>query len=651
MAIFTDTFDRANGSLGGNWTASSANVGIVNGWASCSSITYWYAYDTTISDASARQQATARVNARYASAAYNGPAVKIDPATNNGFSAGLGYATGTYSLKIWSGSLTGVNAVASVNLPYAPAGVFDIVLVWDNGHLTASIPGLVSVEYDSGSYVNALYMGMRGLYTTDLISAVVFAVGSSPELVVSPSPIGNYGSPVSLTFTGTNTAWNSTSPTFTVGNGTLSDQSIASDTSATATYDPATFLGTTTFTDPSTGATDDVLVTSDPGTVPPGDLCPFTEGAVDMVNDTAAHTDGDLLTTDTLVVAGQLGEPDLLVVQAIRDLWYAEFRTDVDPPSGMNGESILDKLWMILNGKNDPPTGPFGSPGNVTVLSQQQSIYEYLQDLRGAAEWDLQEVLDNIRGTDDRNLTEVYDAIQAGDQQAILDAIAALRGDTTSTVANIQTSMGQLRTVSTYTLQDVHDWIDAIEVEPTDLSPVLTAISNLSTQLSNTRTDILNEIAALGLVTVAINTTVGGIATTVGGLVDTAGDILDIVTNLQEEPPTATAPTWPGLANVTLGTELELSNGLVIDGPLHGLLFTITTLPVRYQRYQFGDTNSYGRVGAAIFCSDRGDYERSQTFSLDSQVMVPATMQVAASATIRLNEGWGGTVRGWTRSA
>lgn len=109
-----------------------------------------------------------------------------------------------------------------------------------------------------------------------------------------------------------------------------------------------------------------------------------------------------------------------------------------------------------------------------------------------------------------------------------------------------------------------------------------------------------------------------------------------------------TAPVWPGLAGVTVGAAIPLSNGLEVSGPLHGLLFTITSQPVQPQVYHFGAVNSWGRVGQVIFCTDRGDYERSETFALDQQIVVPKTMKEADSAIIRLNAGWGGTVRPWT---
>ena len=100
--------------------------------------------------------------------------------------------------------------------------------------------------------------------------------GTSPVFTVTPNPCGNYGSPVSMTATGSNTDWTPGtpgSPTFTVDHGTLSSQVVSAAGAATFTYDPGSFLGTATFTDPSSGAVCYVLVTSDPYVAILADVC------------------------------------------------------------------------------------------------------------------------------------------------------------------------------------------------------------------------------------------------------------------------------------------------------------------------------------------------------------------------------------------
>jgi hypothetical protein len=73
-------------------------------------------------------------------------------------------------------------------------------------------------------------------------------------------------------------------PTFTVDHGTITSQEVLTATTATCVYSPGDFLGTATFSDPTTGATDTVAVTSDTGTVPPGGDYLFDAGFVAMAN-------------------------------------------------------------------------------------------------------------------------------------------------------------------------------------------------------------------------------------------------------------------------------------------------------------------------------------------------------------------------------
>lgn len=113
----------------------------------------------------------------------------------------------------------------------------------------------------------------------------------------------------------------------------------------------------------------------------------------------------------------------------------------------------------------------------------------------------------------------------------------------------------------------------------------------------------------------------------------------------------AAPPVWPGDSLVTLGTPAALVDGMEITGPMSGLIFAITGEPARFQKYDFGDVTSYSRVGQVIFATDDGAYERSQTFAIDTQIIVPVTMAEAASAIVRLNFGWTGTVRTWIKSA
>jgi hypothetical protein len=113
-------------------------------------------------------------------------------------------------------------------------------------------------------------------------------------------------------------------------------------------------------------------------------------------------------------------------------------------------------------------------------------------------------------------------------------------------------------------------------------------------------------------------------------------------------PPAASAPIWPGLAAVTLGTPVALSDGLLVAGPLQGVLVDITAVPTPISYYPFGTIKSFVRAGAICFTTDNGQSEFPEPFGPDSQIILPRTMSQAASASVRLASGIVGTITPFT---
>jgi len=114
-------------------------------------------------------------------------------------------------------------------------------------------------------------------------------------------------------------------------------------------------------------------------------------------------------------------------------------------------------------------------------------------------------------------------------------------------------------------------------------------------------------------------------------------------------PAGANAPTWPGIAHVTLGTALALSDGLLIPGPLHGVLVHISSVPVPISYYPFGPVKSYVRAGAVVFVDDNGDAEFPAPLGPDHLVICPRAMFKADHAYLRLPSGVTGTITPWIR--
>ena len=111
---------------------------------------------------------------------------------------------------------------------------------------------------------------------------------------------------------------------------------------------------------------------------------------------------------------------------------------------------------------------------------------------------------------------------------------------------------------------------------------------------------------------------------------------------------TAVAPVWPGLANVTLGVPVSLVDGLVLTGPLSGVLVSITSVPAPISYYPFGSIKSYVRAGAVVFTEDNGDSEFPQPIGPESGLIMPTMMASAASATFRIPSGIVGTATPFT---
>jgi hypothetical protein len=105
---------------------------------------------------------------------------------------------------------------------------------------------------------------------------------------------------------------------------------------------------------------------------------------------------------------------------------------------------------------------------------------------------------------------------------------------------------------------------------------------------------------------------------------------------------------WPGLTHVTLGDEVALVDGLVVAGPLDGVIVKISGVAYPTGYYPFGSTKSYTKIGAIVFVDDDGEAEMAQPLGLDDNVICPKAMRRAASAVVRVTGGATGTIQPWT---
>jgi hypothetical protein len=651
MATFRDDFERANGAPGSPWNVSGAGVVIDSG--SLIGTGFWKAWVTSPTDPH-RREAGGTFFWQSENSEQSFVCVCVDSAGSYGYHANVWLDSTTYKFRITRGTTASPTTLAEVSLGTVAPVVYSMQVIWEDGALTARLNGGNTLTASDATYAGNTNSGIQG-YIAHTRCASFYAVGGSAvEFTVGPAIIGNYGACTTVTFGGTNTNWSAGtpgSPVFTVDHGTLSDQTITSETAATATYCPGDYLGAATFTDPSTGQTAVAMVTSDPGTVPPTGTGLISEWGAAILNRTGEADHTGLLPSDYHPYVST--NTSVTLQTLLGDLILAN-DTSIGPTPAEGGQSgALYEIWRILN-------GGYAHSEEVTIQDQAinaavraQSILDELARFLVPSTYTLQDVMDNLRGTGAPTHADILTAIggiDGADLQPVLDAIAALRGDDHSTVASILAHMVLLRTASNLSLQDVLDAIAGIDPGSVNLQPVLDAISDLSGQLTTAETNIFNEIAGLGIVLSALQLTVGNIDTTVGGLVDSVSDILEILNNLPQ-PETVTVPLWPGLDNVTLGASHALTDGLHLDGPMHGVLVAITGTPPNAGAYLFDEVHSWTHAGAIMFGADNLYYERPESIGIDQHVLVPRTMAEPATAILRINKGFTGTVRTWLRSA
>lgn len=651
MTTFTDSFNRGNGAPGGNWVTISGTPTIAANWLTNNGAASCWLYETTLNDGN-RHECTCRVTTASATSNQAGPIVKWSTGPGAGYHAQITYSAGTYSLSILRGAPGSMSSIASTALASAPAGIVTITLVWDNGHLSASLSTGESVSVDDATYASGTYMGVRAHYTTAQVDWVTMIVGAAPAFDVSPDVIPNYGATTELTFTGTNTEWTSGtpgSPTFTCDHGTLSDQSVASATSATATYDPGSYLGPVIFTDPSTGLTATAVVSSDVGVVPPGGTV-FSQEAVDYIERSAiAETDPTIANREMNIATSG---PSVELQSGINRIRLSVSDTSItgyEVPDTTNLVQMLMEVWRGLNG-----TLVFGGSTLVpdhadSVKTDTDVLRTSLEEIRGVLEWTLPGILNVIVGEDSISTTHLHDdiaAISAGSNQDVLDALAAYFGANPPTIQQLGTMVSDIATIAGYTLGDVLDAIAAIP--GVDLSGITAKLDLIQPTNGNSIDTILTNLATTDGV---VDTAAASLASMRGQELLTLQDILDAIALIQPGTPTnAGAPVWPGIAGVTLGTPASLTNGARIEGEMDGVIVAVTTPPTRTGLYQIGTgMYDYG-VGRISFESDNGELETWQYLGFRAALFTPKTMVRAAAVHLQVLGGAEGTITPWVVS-
>jgi hypothetical protein len=107
-------------------------------------------------------------------------------------------------------------------------------------------------------------------------------------------------------------------------------------------------------------------------------------------------------------------------------------------------------------------------------------------------------------------------------------------------------------------------------------------------------------------------------------------------------------PVYPGIGLVTIGDPVALTNGLALDGPMHGVFVTLSTIDPQRSFYDFGGELSYRNIGALSFYSDDSHFEFAQSLAFTDAIYVPKTMKYARGCQFRTTGIISATVTPWT---
>lgn len=651
MPLWSDDFDRDDGPIGPNWVVDSGSPS-VSGNAFHSGGAFAARAGATTGPGAAMAEVT--VDWTTTADAALMPCVKWSTTGPMWVAARGRIVAGDLVVDIYARNYSTYGAMGSAaTISPAPSSC-TIRLTHQSNVYTLYVDGVQKCQTTSSVYAAGQYVGLVGTSGPGDGDDFSCSGDGQRQLQVSPRVIGTDDGDTLISMLATAVTWTvgtPGSPAFTVSDGAISGQTITSTQTAQAIFSPPASPTTVTLADVSDGITASITVVEGvylgSGT---GGIGGLTEAAIDWLEAQAAH--GGLVLADNDTTEGDVGGIELKGAFGSLLLGVRSGTT----PSGSN-QAIADiilTLWDILNGGVEHT-----SESDVFQTSlDTKALATTLRDLwltgNDSTLWTVNDVLDMLSGSPRANHQDILTAISGivVDNTEVIDAIEAAQGDPLATIKAVLDSIFTLGgSESNYTLATVKTWVEA--ARGTNLPTIRDVLNKLGTS-GNTieaRIDalsdlIVSETTIQGMLDILLTAISGGVGVTLTSVLD------DVIEAINAIPPATggSANLWPGAGSVEIADPVALSDGLVVTGPLNGLLFTITGTPSGAGKYVFGDVDSWQHTGGVIFCTDNGYYERAESFGLETQIVIPRTMEQAASAVIRLNAGWSGTVRAWTRS-
>lgn len=635
MGIAYDDFERDDGALGLSWVVFTGTWNIAGGKAVNTGASGAY-----LGAVNAPTTASAEVDT-YLDGTYTAPVypfVKGNAANTDRYEGRVWYTAGTYNCDIYrvtGGSGTRIARVAATAVLPSP---YRIKLTYTSGYLALFVEGAFVVGAVDSTHDANERVGMLSQTANGAVGEFTGAGEQTVTLTVTPFELGTESGDTQLSLVGEYTDWTSGtpgSPVFTCSAGFLSDQTIASATTATVTFTPPATAQTVTIYDPTNGVYDTINVVEGLPAEEPDTTCLLTVEGADLVNDTAtAHSNTLLLTEATSIHATEAPELNVDIVQAIAEIWAGMYHFGaIGSENGL--EAFLGQLLIAMMGSDTPTVSLYTAERTTSIREELEGVTNRLETLITPTAYTLENVIASVKGLDNRSVTQVYDLVDAlttGSNQDVLDALAAYFGVSPPTIAQLGTMVENLATIAGYDLGDV---LDAIaDIPGVDLSSITNKLNAIQPNTDYTLTTLTTRLNDLQIDSTAI--------------LDQLDTIQSLIENLPTSTPTSGAPVWPGVANVTLGTVVTLEEEPDLTGPFDGVLINITTPPTRTGLRQFGTAPMDYGVGEIAFVTDNGYIEPWQYLGFRTALYTPKMMRQASAVKCRVLAGAEGTIRTFT---
>lgn len=698
MTTFVDDFNRADGDLGNGWSYGTNVPQIISQQLRPPSTQY------CTREFGAGDYVRAGIDLLLdtsPSSAHGGVSVKAAPTGVYGYNLTVSGTRPNLTITLIrrhsGGSLYLVNAGYTWN----GGAWLRLELEYDAGALAIYVDGALWRTATNNDLAANTYVGLPVGYSTLRYDNFECADAPSATFDAEPEPLTEMAIPEEVTFTGTDTAWEPGTPgqpIFEVDKGTLDSQTITSATTASAMYTPPQATDVATFTDPSTGLTDQIALSTG-FQVDGGEG--LSEDAVAYVEASAAQNGGSpgvILSTNTPITPYGTGI-SLDLINARLYAWVNTMAGDVpqSPPS----EGLLYKLWRILNGGDEPDVDDNVFDAAMSAWASAANAETGIVAWRTGSAYTAQDILDAIEATIPPDLSELeaqLAAIRTGELLTLADPIAAVeaaRGSGLPTIHDVLDAVAAIRTANNYTLASVYGWINSA------IGPVVTAIGNLSTLITGLSnyvhgavmdaihaiggadnidlTEIHDQVGQLNIDMVShfghVDSAIAGVrGLDARDLTEVYDAILDLpqeqvslqpvlnaisalsasVTQSRDAILAAIAairpadyPLWPGAGAAELGVPVSGTGDLAIPGPLDGLLIDVTTYPTEIRAWTVAGRVGLKWAGHVTFVSDIGYTEEIQFPGTDKRVLVPKSMLTCASALVHLRPGVQATVTPW----